>query len=108
MSKSLAFAEGELQDWGIDRNNEDTIDIGNRYLTPIKDVQVDETHIPFKKDIDPFGTLAKMVKAGYIRTADNVVNYMKKRTGTDGKARLEPFAPKAFERGTLYLAKCPS
>ncbi|KAG6870210.1 hypothetical protein C0992_000692, partial [Termitomyces sp. T32_za158] len=82
-----AFGEGQLQEWGGDESDENVFSIANRYLTPIDEVGAGEVHIPFDKNIDPNGALGKMAKAGHIRTADNVVNYMRRKIGPNGKAR---------------------
>ncbi|KAG6877295.1 hypothetical protein C0992_010360 [Termitomyces sp. T32_za158] len=53
----MAFAEGQLQEWGSTDGNDNNIDITNRYMTPIEEVILGEEHVPFDTDIDPKGML---------------------------------------------------
>ncbi|KAG6867565.1 hypothetical protein C0993_001120 [Termitomyces sp. T159_Od127] len=99
-----SFVEGQLQEWGTGDIDKKTIDIANRYMTKIDKVQPGAVHIPFDQHMDPKGALESMTKSGFIRTEDNVVNYMAKKMVGD-KTRIEQMAPYAFRIGDIVEAE---
>lgn len=83
------FPEGILENWTPTWSTNqgfDSIDISNRYLTPLKDVSGLES-IPFHKGVDPRNILVDMAKDDHIHTEDNYVGYFSMHRDTDGQRR---------------------
>jgi hypothetical protein len=58
----------------------------NRYFTPKRDAPSARA-VPFTREIDPHGILTATGGETYIHTEENVVNYYKRTTDTDGEFR---------------------
>ena len=83
------FPEGLLDNWTPTWSTSpglDSIDISNRYLTPLKDAGGLES-IPFHKGVDPRHILLDMAKSDHIHTEDNYVEYFSMHRDTDGQRR---------------------
>ena len=83
------FPEGALENWSPARSTNqglDSIDISNRYLTPLKEVRGLEC-IPFHKGVDPRNILLDMSKSDHIHTDDNYVEYFSMHRDSDGQRR---------------------
>ena len=79
------FPEGLLDNWSSNQGL-DSIDISNRYLTPLKDANGLEG-IPFHKGVDPRNILLNMAKSDHIHTDDNYVEYFSMHRDSDGQRR---------------------
>ncbi|KAG6849836.1 hypothetical protein H0H93_004520 [Arthromyces matolae] len=95
-----AFKEGVLEDLS-DGTDRDTISAANRLLTPLRDAPTTEAHIPHDNYSDPDGALESLVCQGFKRTEDNIVNYIMKKRGYDGKYRYRKIKPQTFRKGDL-------
>jgi hypothetical protein len=84
------FPEGLLDGWSPTCSTDsslDSLDISNRYLTPMRDVSGLE-RVPFHKGVDPRNILSDMAKNSHIHTEDNYVEYFSTRRDSDGHQRL--------------------
>ncbi|KAF8811290.1 hypothetical protein BYT27DRAFT_7040346, partial [Phlegmacium glaucopus] len=84
------FPEGVLDSWSPRQSTNpglDSLDISNRYLTPLKEVGGLES-IPFHKGVDPRNILRDMAKGNHIHTEDNRVEYFSMHRDRDGQRRL--------------------
>ena len=81
------FPEDALDGWSPGTTQGySSIDISNRYLTPLKDISGLES-IPFHKRVDPLNILLDMAKSDHIHTDDNYVEYFSMHKDTDGQKR---------------------
>ena len=87
------FPEGILENWTPTWSTNqgfDSIDISNRYLTPLKDVSGLES-IPFHKGVDPRGILQNMAKGNgsttHVHTEDNQVQYFSTKRDAEGNVK---------------------
>lgn len=84
------FPEGLLDSWSptwsTNQKGLDSIDISNRYLTPLKDVSGLES-LPFHKGVDPRNILLDMTKNDYIHIDDNYVEYFSMHRDTNGQKK---------------------
>jgi hypothetical protein len=64
-----------------------TIDAFNRYFSQRRD-NMEEQDVPFGQEIDPNGTLTKMVSEQYIHGEENVVRYYERMTASSGDHRF--------------------
>jgi hypothetical protein len=85
------FPEGQLDGWSPMRSatdpSLDSLDISNRYLTPVRDVNGLVESVPFHKGVDPRNILYDMAKNNHIHTEDNYVEYFTMRRDGDGQRR---------------------
>lgn len=79
------FPEGLLDAWSTD-STLDSLDISNRYLTPLKNVSGLE-NVPFHKGVDPRNILRDMTKSDHIHTEDNYVAYFSMHRDSDGQRK---------------------
>ena len=63
-----------------------SLNIANRYFTQKRD-NPNASSIPFSHEIDPLGILTAVAGETYIHTEDNVVNFYKRTTDSDGDYR---------------------
>ena len=81
------FASGTLEGWDpVSHYGHSALNMTNRYLTPKKDAP-DMEHIPFTKDVDPYGILENMAKSNYVHGEENDVLYYALETDENGKGR---------------------
>jgi hypothetical protein len=84
------FLEGKLDSWSPTRSTDsrlDSLDISNRYLTPLRDVGGLVENTPFHKGVDPQNILCDMAKNNHIHTEDNYVEYFSTRRDSNGQRR---------------------
>jgi hypothetical protein len=83
-----AIEEGKLQPCNIisKLGNYTTLEMGNRYFTPIRDNQYNES-LKLSSEIDPYGYMAKAAAGRYIHCDDNVVRYYIKEKCNEGHYR---------------------
>ena len=84
------FPEGLLDAWSPTHSSNsslDSLDISNRYLTPLRDVSGSVESIPFHKGVDPRNILSDMAKNTHIHTEDNYVEYFSMHRDSDGHQR---------------------
>ncbi|KAG6915600.1 hypothetical protein DXG01_010803 [Tephrocybe rancida] len=67
-----SFREGQLMEW-------------LPLFTPADDVLPGEKHIPFEPALNPAGILENLAKKGFVRTEDNVVEYMERKSAANGE-----------------------
>jgi len=99
------FPEGLLDSWTPTRSTNsslDSLDISNRYLTPLRDVSGGLVEsIPFHKGVDPRNVLRDMAKDDHIHTEDNYVEYFSMRRDNDGHQRFQSCEPQMFRVGDI-------
>lgn len=84
------FTEGLLDIWSPTHSTHsslDSLDISNRYLTPLRDVSGLVESKPFHKGVDPRNILTNMAKNDHIHTEDNYVEYFSMHRDVDGQRR---------------------
>jgi hypothetical protein len=86
------FPEGLLDSWSPMRSTNsslDSLDISNRYLTPLRDVGGSSLveSIPFHKGVNPRNILSDMARNSHIHTEDNYVEYFSMHRDSDGHRR---------------------
>ena len=82
------FSEGLLDSWSHSTNSDlDTLDMSNRYLTPMRDVSGLVESVPFHKGVNPRNILRDMAKNNHIHTEDNYVGYFSLHKDSDGQRR---------------------
>ena len=79
------FPEGRLDAWTTD-STLDSLDIFNRYLTPLRNVSGLES-VPFHKGVDPRNILCDLAKSDHIHTEDNYVAYFSMHCDSDGNRK---------------------
>ncbi|KAF8871877.1 hypothetical protein BD779DRAFT_1449286, partial [Infundibulicybe gibba] len=96
------FPEGKLEEWDIPRfQGNAALPFSNRYLTPTRDAP-NMVHIPFDASIDPHGYLESMVKHGYVRGEENVVEYyIQDVNGGNSRLSFSRAKPQVFRVGDL-------
>ena len=69
--------------------NLDTIDMSNRYLTPLRGTTGSGLveSVPFHKGVDPQNILRDMAKNNHIHTEDNYVAYFSRHRDSNGQRR---------------------
>ncbi|KAF8811310.1 hypothetical protein BYT27DRAFT_7034303, partial [Phlegmacium glaucopus] len=97
------FPEGLLEAWSAD-STLDSLDISNRYLTPLRDISGLED-VPFHKGVDPRGVLRDMAKNDHIHTEDNYVGYFSTHRDSDGHRRFKSCEPQIFRVGDIVQAQ---
>lgn len=85
------FPEGVLDAWSTDSTS-NSLDISNRYLTPLKNVSGLE-NVAFHKGVDPRNILRDMAKSDHIHTEDNYVAYFSMHKDRNGHKKYEIKAP---------------
>lgn len=85
------FPEGLLDSWSPTTHatnpSLNSLDISNRYLTPLRDVSSSAESVPFHKGVDPRNILTDMAKNNHIHTEDNYVEYFSTHRDSDGQRR---------------------
>ncbi|KAG6904932.1 hypothetical protein DXG01_006135 [Tephrocybe rancida] len=99
------FREGQLMEWLPYEGDEPRINAANRLFTPADDVLPGEKHVPFEPAIDPAGILGNLAKKGFVRTEDNVVEYMEQKSAANGEHQLQKLGPQAFRVGDIVSAE---
>lgn len=77
------FPEGILDAWTTN-STLNSLDISNRYLTPLKNVTGLES-VAFHKGVDPRNILRDMTKSDHIHTEDNYVAYFSTHKDSNGQ-----------------------
>ena len=79
------FPEGVLEAWSTNSTSS-SLDISNRYLTPLKNVSRLE-NVPFHKGVDPRNILHDMAKSDHVHTEDNYMAYFSMHKDSNGQKR---------------------
>jgi len=84
------FPEGALQPWSTSKGEMDTLDLSNRYFTPVSEATGQEGD-EYQPGVDPKGVLRSMERHGgtqvYIHADDNVVRYYTTCTEDSGNKK---------------------
>jgi hypothetical protein len=91
------FPEGVLDAWSTD-STLDSLDISNRYFTPLKNVSGLE-NVAFHKGVDPRNILRDMAKSDHIHTEDNYVAYFSMHKDINGQKK---YVTKVFHWSGAY------
>ncbi|KAF8341842.1 hypothetical protein F5887DRAFT_887768, partial [Amanita rubescens] len=82
-----------------------SFDSSNQYFSSIKDCSPMEKHIPFGRDINPYGILSGIENTGYIHVTDNLVNYYEQSTLEMGEMKYMEISPVRFQNGDIVEAQ---
>ncbi|KAG6904399.1 hypothetical protein DXG01_010365 [Tephrocybe rancida] len=100
------FEEGTLERWkdGLPGGEEKLLDMSNKIVTPAAEAH-DQEHVPFDPSSDPVGVMDTLMKKGFIRMEENVVQYLEGKLGLEGKRRYEKMGPQSFRVGDIVSAQ---
>lgn len=100
------FPEGMLDSWLPTHSTDsslDSLDISNRYLTPLRDVGRLAESVPFHKGVDPRNILRDMAKNNHVHTEDNYVEYFSMHRDSDGRQRSATKSTVTSIKGTYWI-----